>query len=300
MINHWISNLNAAKCLARGSKWQRCSHLGLRYLKAMAFRYISYPLSQKARNVQTTTFFDCPMMVTLPAGMDLYLLGCKTHDSEIRLARFLLENLKPGQVFVDVGAHFGYVSLLAAALTQPHGQVLAFEPAVQNFSVLQHNAKAFSHITCFNQLVCDNNGTMTFHVFPVMFSEYNTMHPEAIPKGLHYHTVHIQGVRLDDVFSTRHIQPDWIKIDVEGAEPDVLRGLKLTLSGNTPPGIAMEYLSEKNQGHQEAVSILLKFGYRMYFPGEDGQLTECSDAEKYMADRKLDSENLIFLHHRHH
>jgi FkbM family methyltransferase len=291
-----INQLQEAQQLAGGSRWHRFSRLGYRYARAMVYRYLWYPLTHQSVNLQTETFFGCPMVVSLPAGMDLFLLGCKSHDSEIRLAKYLLLNVRPGQVFVDVGAHFGYFSLLAAMLTESTGKVLAFEPARRNFPILQANAHAFNNIICFNQLVCDTNDLCDFLEFPVIYSEYNTMHQESVPKGLHYEKVSIQGVRLDDVLHRTASHPDWIKIDVEGAEPEVIKGLESTLSGNKPPVIAMEYLSGRNHAHQEAVALLRAKGYLVYYPDNDGQLVVCEDCEKYMSDHKLDSENLIFLH----
>lgn len=296
-MNERIMNqLQKAQQLAMGSRWHRFSRLGYRYARAMLYRHFWYPLTHQSVNLKTETFFGCPMVVSLPAGMDLFLLGCKSHDSEIRLARYLLLNLRPGQVFVDVGAHFGYFSLLAATLTESTGKVLAFEPARHNFSILQTNTQAFDNIICYNQLVCDTNEVHDFHEFPVIYSEYNTMHQKSVPKGLHFEKVSLQGVRLDDVFHQTAIHPDFIKIDVEGAEPEVLKGLEATLSGNKPPVIAMEYLCGQHNAHQEAVAILRAKGYDVFFPNNDGQLIACDDCEKYMSDHRLDSENLIFLH----
>ena len=48
------------------------------------------------------------IQIPLPAGLDLFLAGIKTHDSEVRLTRYLLKNLTRGQTFLDAGAPLGY------------------------------------------------------------------------------------------------------------------------------------------------------------------------------------------------
>ena len=87
----------------------------------------------------------------LQSGLELYIHGAgDLHVSrkireegiwEPYETSLLLQLLKPGHVFVDVGANIGYFSLLAASLVGETGAVFAFEPDPQNFTLLQASAE---------------------------------------------------------------------------------------------------------------------------------------------------------------
>src|SRR5215472_4923617 len=78
------------------------------------------------RRVTARTFFDRDMSVHLPdlVGVKLYQYGF----FEEGLTRALIKMLPPGGVFIDIGAHVGYYTLLASLLVGSKGHVVAFEP----------------------------------------------------------------------------------------------------------------------------------------------------------------------------
>ena len=86
--------LDQIAILANGSKWQRLLYAPQRYVSGQFFFRAIYQRTKKGKLVKAKTFFNKEMNVLLPAGMDIYLLGAKTHDSEIRLTRWMLNNLK--------------------------------------------------------------------------------------------------------------------------------------------------------------------------------------------------------------
>jgi FkbM family methyltransferase len=300
-VNHeqeqWRTALDRATRLAAGPKLGRLLYRPLRYLGAVAFRYVWYPLSGKSLLRRCRTFFDLEMSVALPAGMDLYLLGCKTHDSEIRLTRFFLNHIQPGDIVADVGAHFGFFSLLAARLTGAEGKVFALEPAPQNFRVLRQNTAPFANIHVEQVVIGHSEGTAAFWEFPPLYSEYNTMNPEAVPAHLKGQKIELPCISLD-TFAARHgIRPKLVKIDVEGAEWQVVQGMKGLLQSETPPVIAMEYLAgaRSSAGHHQAAEWMLAQGFAAHVPDHEGRLRPCADLEAYMAAADLDSENFIFV-----
>src|SRR4051812_48047761 len=62
--------------------------------------------------VAARSFFGEPIYVTVPPAEELWLCGLYLDQSEINLTRYLIRHLNAGDVFFDVGAHFGYYSLL--------------------------------------------------------------------------------------------------------------------------------------------------------------------------------------------
>ena len=292
-IAPWQIALQKAETLAAGSKWRRLLRNPWKYVSAQLFRWIVYPRGQKTWLRHCKTFFGVPMMVLLPAGMDIFLLGCKTHDSELRLAKFMMKHLKSGQTFMDVGAHFGFFSLLAAALVGEKGRVFAFEPGKTTFGVLQQNANSLSQIRIENKAVGAYSGTLDFWEFPTLFSEYNTTNRDAVPKHIQGEMRHLPVVSLDEYCEEHQVFPDFIKIDVEGAEWDVLCGMSAVLSGSKPPVIAMEYLNRDS--HHKAANHLNTLGYQTFVINREGNPEHCTEPEQYLQNRRIDSENLVFL-----
>jgi len=100
--------------LAKGSKLRRLLQNPSKYIFAIFARKVIYPLFKRGIKQKTKLFFGKKITVTLPAGSDIYLTGGKAHDSEIRLTKFILKNLAQDDVFIDVGAHFGFFTRLAS------------------------------------------------------------------------------------------------------------------------------------------------------------------------------------------
>ncbi len=237
------------------------------------------------------------MQVVLPSATEIFLFGAKTHDSEIRLTRFLLRSLRPGDVFCDVGAHFGYFSLLAAHLVGERGKVFSFEASRSTFEILEKNVAPFPSIHAFHRAACDEDKTLTFNEFTALFSEYNSL---VLPENAGWlrrnppRQIQVAGVRLDDFFAEKNAVPSLVKIDVEGAELQVLKGMQRLLERHSPV-LVMEYLREntQNQAHQLALEFARRLGYQPFLIAADGEIERCADVEKTLAERKLTSENVV-------
>lgn len=296
--DRWVRRLERLTRTAAGGRLKRLvAHPG-RYLLAMAWQFLVFPLCRIGLPVSRTMFFGQRLKVLLPAGTDLYLLGGKSHDSEIRLARYLLETLQPGHRFLDIGAHYGYFSALAARIVGAKGRVLAMEATPQTFAVLKDNLQRIPGAEARHVALADEVGEMTFFTFPVRYSEYNTLdvtpyededwfadYPPA--------EVRIQTTTLDRILP--EYQPDLMKIDVEGAEHRVIRGGVQALATHHPP-VVMEYLDETTSGggHQEADRLLRSLGYQPYRIDAGGQLHACPDIEGHLQETGLSSDNLVY------
>ncbi len=286
--------------LAQGSRWQRLLNAPGKYLFALGFRELVYARTRRARPVAVATFFGLPMQVLLPASTDLYLLGAKTHDSEIRLARLLLRHLKPGDTFVDVGGHFGYFTLLAARLVGPAGRVVAFEASRSTYAVLAANVRSQAHVTAHHLALSDRQETVSFFEFPVMYNEYNSLDIEQFRHEKWFaafppQKIDVPAARLDDVAARDGLQPAVIKIDVEGAELQVIRGAADTLRRQRPL-VVMEYLApdRHNTAHRQAAALLRGLGYASFAPAPDGRLEPCADLDAYLARHGIESANFAF------
>lgn len=296
-----LTQLEHVERLALAPKLLRLLRAPGRYLYAVGFRLLRYRATKKGVMKQTPTFFGTPMTVVLPAGTDIYLTGGKSHDSEIRLARFLIRRLLPGDVFVDVGAHFGYFSLLAARLVGEKGQVVAFEASATTHAVLAQNVAAAAVVQAHHCAVSDQQETISFYEFPILYNEFNSLDVTQFENETWFREfkptkIEVPAVTLSEFFVSAARLPAVLKIDVEGAELKVIRGAA-DLLRRAAPAVVLEYLEPRrhNTGHQQAAALLRELGYQAHRIGADGLLIACPDLDAYLQAEQIDSDNFVFV-----
>lgn len=292
-----IEQLNKINRLAKSIKLERLINNPLRYTKGMLWKEIVYPITQKTSLQNSNTFFGTNMKVLLPAGMDIYLLGAKSHDSEIRLAKWLVLNLTENQTFIDVGAHFGYFTLLAAHLVGDGGKVAALEPSPNNFELLKMNTNATKNIQIYPLAASEQKEVITFYEFPTAYSEYNTLNAAQFEnedwfKQQQPKPIEVQATTLDAFFQTTNLHPNIIKMDIEGAEIKALKGMRHSLTF-AKPNIVIEFSLLNQAEHQEAVNYLQKFGYSVFCIQKDGTLTAINNLLAHLKEKQLESENFV-------
>ncbi len=294
-----LEQIKRVEKIASVSKIQRMLVHPFKYLFAIIHRKLVYPF-KGSMQIKAITFFKEEMHLLLPASTDIYLTGGKSHESEIRLAKFMIHNLAKGDCFVDVGAHYGYFSLLASKLIGNTGQVHSFEAASTTFTLLKKNSITKSNIEFYHKAVADEKGTITFHEFPNLYSEYNSVDVKQFENKDWFSKLTplkttVDTIDLSSFFSQKKLFPKLIKIDVEGAELKVIEGTVTYLQQHAPL-IAMEYLkSERNNvAHQEAVKLLTSLGYAYSIIDREGALVGCEDIDAYLAEHELESDNIVF------
>lgn len=300
-MNNLAQQLKKVEQLAFSGRWARLLHNPVRYISTLVYTKFVYPRTLKGRLKKATTFFGKEMQVLLPSATDIYLTGGKTHDSEIRLAKFMINEVTPGDVIVDVGAHYGYYTLLASELTGSAGMVYAFDAASNTFSILQNNVAQAANIHVVHNAVSDKEENVSFYEFPVLYSEYNTMNVEQFHGSDWIHTykpekVTIAAVTLDGFINSVNKAPQFIKIDAEGAEDKVIEGSKNTLHTYAPV-VVVEVLSvgRLNEPHMKAVDMLKEWGYASHIINNDGVLETVDDVNGYFGKNKIESDNIVFI-----
>jgi len=182
------------------------------------------------------------------AGAHGYWLGTYEYDKRIAFEK----GIKPGDVFYDIGANVGYYSLMAARLSEPNGKVVAFEPLPRNIAYIhKHIAinKLGQRIKVIEAAVSDKNGKAFFNL------SSSTSKGHIAGEG----ELEVRTVSLDELVESGAIPtPDVMKIDVEGAEADVLLGAHKILSTRHP----LIYLDTHDRNaHNRTVNTLNKLGY---------------------------------------
>ncbi len=299
--NELLSELDRIERFANQSRFQRLLTTPRKYVFGLLYQKLFYSLSSKGKLVDTTTFFGAPMQLLLPSAMDIYLCGCKTHPSEIRLARFLVHHLYEDDTFLDIGAHIGFFSLLAAHIAVK-GNVVSVEASPQNYSLLSDNVTRTSNATSMNMALSACNGEIEFLEFPVIYSEFNTLEKEQYKEETWFKNVLPKVVNVNAMSGSHFIEkfdlnPAMIKIDVEGAEEKVILGLFDFLQSNITY-VIMEFASQKrgNANHLKAEQHLHAVGYVPYRINNEGELENmlCSTNE-YITASGLESDNIVYL-----
>jgi len=297
-LNKPGEQLQKVKQLAEAGKLTRLMHNPVRYVYAMLLCRCIYPVTHKGSLKKAPLFFGGDMQVLLPAATDIYLTGGKTHDSEIRFAKYLANHLKEGQTFLDIGAHFGYFTLLAGSIVGEKGKVVSIEPAKGTFELLQANVAGKKHIQVYHHAVSDKKEEVSFFEFPILYSEYNTLYAEQFSDSswIKKHPPvknAVQAVTIDSFLNEHALQPDMIKMDIEGAEVQAITGGMDTWA-NTSPVVIMEYLFEKeNVSYKKAVDILRTSGFVPHMIDENGELVRVDDISLYMKTNNTTSENVV-------
>lgn len=178
--------------------------------------------------------------------------------------------LRPGDMFIDVGANIGFYSLIAASLVTPTGKVHAFEPVPSTAASLQRaiHVNNIEHIVLQQQAVGAQSGELTLYVDSHASLEASELVSAfASERGAEPMTV--EQVSLDDYVERQNLFPvRLIKLDIEGYELQALQGMTRLLDREDAPLILCEVsphcLSLQGIDSRAVTRYLADRGYSMY------------------------------------
>jgi len=225
---------------------------------------------------------------------DLLLRGI-AHDY---IVPYFQKQVRPGDVVLDLGANMGYFTLLFGAAVGDRGKVIAFEPHPKLATLIFQNAelnKFRDRTIVVNKAVADRCGRQVLHCFG-KYQGSSTLGVVSPDYARSFHdeleSIEVDTVTLDSYFRENPTRLDVIKLDIQGYEPQALRGAEkilqqqerlllfcefapseLTLSGNSPP---------------EFLQYLNTLGFTRQVLDLSGHLSQ-----------KTDSEILQMSHHTH-
>jgi FkbM family methyltransferase len=197
---------------------------------------------------------------------------------EIGETEFCLAHLGPGMTAFDVGAHIGLYTLLFASRVGPAGCVHAFEPEPRNYRRLRINLaiNGFDNVAARQAAVVARTQPVTLNVYPDAFHAWHSLGRAAMPdprqpgKTVEPECqVEVPGVSLDDYCAEHGVRRiDYLKIDVEGAELDVLQGARRLLAEQAVGLIQFEAspapLAGQPGGRDEVFALLSAAGFRCH------------------------------------
>lgn len=179
------------------------------------------------------------------------------YESEVLEA--LRARLRPGSVLWDIGANFGLHSTTLARLL-PGTTVIAFEPnPVEHARLLRHRAWNAPHFTTSSLALSDSAGVVPLHLGPEGNSGMTTLAPWS--QASYSSTVLVAAAAGDSLIAAGALPaPTVIKLDVEGHEPAVLRGLAQALAH---PRCELVVFEDGTDEHSAAKQLLRAAGFRL-------------------------------------
>lgn len=151
--------------------------------------------------------------------------------------KWLTENIKKGDVVIDVGAAFGYYTLLLARLVGKDGTVVSLEPNPMSFAILEKNVEINGYqdrVVLYNMAASDTTGTAKFFIN----SKWAGL-SSLIPQPWVRKVIEVDTVRIDDIGLLPPVT--FVKIDCEGGDALVLRGMRETIAKNPDIRIVVEF-----------------------------------------------------------
>ncbi|MFE3119209.1 FkbM family methyltransferase [Streptomyces niveus] len=195
----------------------------------------------------------------------LYMFGVW----EPHMTRWLQERLKPGDTFIDVGANIGYYSVLAAQLVGDGGQVVAVEASSAFHQKLQQHVRlnGYENVRAVNGAVSDERKNLTF----VLASSSNMGANSIVPyDGPAESSFEVEAFPLDELVDAAEISTARvIKIDVEGAEGSVVRGMipmldKLRRDCEITVEVTPDRMAQLGDSAEELMKTMRDHGFHAY------------------------------------
>ena len=168
-------------------------------------------------------------------------------------------SVRPGSVFYDIGANVGFYTVLASRLVGGTGKVVSFEPVPRNVTFLNRHImiNSICNATVCEAAVGESTGSAKFSLGERW----------AMGRLSHQGELNVALVSIDDCVARGMTPPNYMKIDVEGAEANVLRGATLTLA-HSRPIIFLATHNEQAEAHCKHLLGEAKYRVSLLEPSE--------------------------------
>jgi len=179
--------------------------------------------------------------------------GCWLGSYEFNTQLLFEKTIRKGSTVFDLGGHVGFYTMLSSVLVGTEGKVFVFEPVPRNLFYLKGHLRLnrISNVTVIEAAVSDKKGMVSFDDSPGS----SMGHIASDGK------IQVETVVLDElIFKGEMPAPDFMKIDIEGAEMLALSGARSMLAKYHPNIILSTH---GDVVHQECCSFLKSLGYKL-------------------------------------
>lgn len=207
------------------------------------------------------------------------------------------KNIKKGDVVLDIGAHIGYYTLIAARAVGDDGTVFAFEPDPRNFFLLTKNIKenGYKNVILVNKALADKTGVLRLFLNTENTGDHRIYNSSDIRRA-----VKIRSVTLDDFFKDKDKRINMIKIDVQGSEVSVFKGGEKLIKQNPDVKILTEFwpygLSLSGSSAKEYADLLADNNFKLFSLNESkkGKAIIFKEELGFLSDSEADNYKYLF------
>ncbi len=191
-------------------------------------------------------------------------------DYEPETFRFFRKNLKEGDTVLDIGGHIGLFAVVTARLVGNSGSVFSFEPTPFTRSVMKEVVElngVADIVEIRGEAVSSKRGETVFYDTGTEISNANSLVRSELSKT----EIPIKLISVDDFVRERGLKIDCLKIDVEGAELDVLIGAREVFTSQRPVarlGLHPMFIEKNGQSLGEIWDVLVEYRLGVVFDGE--------------------------------
>ena len=210
---------------------------------------------------------------------------------------FVKKIIQKKDTVLDIGANIGYYTLIFAKLVGDDGKVFAFEPEPSNFSLLEKNVEinGYRNVELAQKAASNKIGKMKLYI-----NEKNAGGHMIYDTHENRNVVEIDVTRLDDHLNNLSTPINFVKMDVEGSEIDVIEGMKDILQKTKDIIIMSEFnpycIERCGKKPKDYLEALIQNGFKIYdLDAQQKKIIEVSSPElleKYTFERKTNT-NLI-------
>jgi FkbM family methyltransferase len=227
-----------------------------KFILRQVARYLQKGLARK-----TKLFFGRELEIVLPEVTSEAIYTYGVFDEIV--SWLAIRNIEKGDTVFDIGAHYGYFTMLFAHLVGEQGKVFAFEPTPTSFEILSRNVAHATNVTAINAAAGDTPGRAEMQDYGLTYSAFNSLSPKprlhSISTTYPHRITSVEVLRIDDYVESNHLRPTFIKIDAENFEEKVVLGMAGTIEIHRPT-IVLE--SGGSEASVKAGSTLLSRGYQ--------------------------------------
>jgi len=217
------------------------------------FEFLVYPLGKKKYNLTKEVNFESCKLLMRPFVLSEIIMVSGFQEPYVKN----ILDVKKRDIFVDVGAHIGTYTIPIAKKVGENGKVISFEPHPKSIDLLERNIalNQINNVVLIKKPVSDSIKKVLFR----LSKDPPTSGIETDDKN--ESVIEMEAIDLDTALSEQNLTKiDWLKIDVEGKELDVLKGSKNILK-NFSPKLIIEMFNKETI--KESIKILESEGYEL-------------------------------------
>lgn len=192
------------------------------------------------------------------------------------IVQYIKHNIKQGWICFDIGANIGAISIPLWSKVGYHGKVISVEADPANIDKIKANLKLNNcpQDYVFNVALADKKGILPLRCFPGC-NGWQTLGNPIFAKEYKSHVIEVPAISFEDLMETYKVDTvDFVKIDVEGAEVLVLRGMRALLTQKKIACVVFEVnylmLEGTNSNVSQLMSIWDDFDYELWRLDQNG------------------------------